>query len=473
MKRLAYILLMMFLVAAQAAAQDVNVVDVVCQKSERTYRIDGEEDSVWEWKLEFEEDDGTITEVVPMLFEANDFSEERNGDYIWGSEITILWDLSSGSLDPGIYNLSVEQTSIHGCINHQFGQIEVIPAPTAFAGNDMTVCATDVVFLENATAKNYLSLMWIAPTESGGTFSDLEALNPTYYPSENDIENGEVELWLVALSDSPTGGCDEAVSVIKITLLSPQLVITSPDAVCEPGAVDLTDEKITAGSDDDLTFTYWEDEDMTEALGNPEGVSQAGTYYIRAEAQNGCYAVETVEVTIYPAPDTPDLVVTQPDCTVQTGSIEVTAPLGTEYTYSIDGEDFQTEVSFADLTPGDYSITVMDENGCTAKEDVTIDVIPGLPQLVITSPDAVCEPAAVDLTDEEITAGSDDDLTFTYWEDEDMTEALGNPEGVSQAGTYYIRAEAQNGCYAVETVEVTIYPAPDTPDLVVTQPDCT
>jgi hypothetical protein len=72
-------------------------------------------------------------------------------------------------------------------------------------------------------------------------------------------------------------------------------------------------------------------------------------------------------ITINAVPDAPEVPVLagrQPDCDNPLGSIEVTSPLGAEYTYSIDGTTFQSDPLFADLTPGDYTITVKNEDGC-------------------------------------------------------------------------------------------------------------
>jgi hypothetical protein len=73
-------------------------------------------------------------------------------------------------------------------------------------------------------------------------------------------------------------------------------------------------------------------------------------------------AYQCRNITINAVPDAPEVPVlagnVQPDCDNPLGSIEVTSPLGAEYTYSIDGTTFQAEPLFAGLTPGDYTITV-------------------------------------------------------------------------------------------------------------------
>jgi hypothetical protein len=47
-------------------------------------------------------------------------------------------------------------------------------------------------------------------------------------------------------------------------------------------------------------------------------------------------------------------------CTVATGSITVTAPLGAQYTYSIDGTNFQASPTFNTLAPNGYTVTVQE-----------------------------------------------------------------------------------------------------------------
>jgi len=88
--------------------------------------------------------------------------------------------------------------------------------------------------------------------------------------------------------------------------------------------------------------------------------------------------------------------------------------------------------------------------------------------LMIANPAAVCEPETIDLTVSEITAGSTDGFTFTYWLDEACTQELANPEAVAESGTYYIKGTSPMGCVEIAPVVVTIYPAPE---FIVTNPD--
>jgi hypothetical protein len=83
---------------------------------------------------------------------------------------------------------------------------------------------------------------------------------------------------------------------------SPNLVVNQPAPACEPATVDLTDPAITAGSDPQLDYSYWEDAAAAVSLSNPEAVT-TGTYYIKAtDPETGCFAVQEVNVTVNPAP---------------------------------------------------------------------------------------------------------------------------------------------------------------------------
>ncbi|WP_168187530.1 Ig-like domain-containing protein, partial [Pedobacter sp. G11] len=75
------------------------------------------------------------------------------------------------------------------------------------------------------------------------------------------------------------------------------LVITNPATVCAPGAVNLTDPAVTAGSDAGLTFTYFTDAAGTIPLANPSAVATSGTYYIKA-VSGSCTNIKPVAVSV-------------------------------------------------------------------------------------------------------------------------------------------------------------------------------
>jgi hypothetical protein len=54
------------------------------------------------------------------------------------------------------------------------------------------------------------------------------------------------------------------------------------------------------------------------------------------------------------------------------GTLTVTSPIGSGYTYSIDGTAFQASVNFSMLAAGNYTVTAKNADGCTGKVDVSI-----------------------------------------------------------------------------------------------------
>ena len=100
----------------------------------------------------------------------------------------------------------------------------------------------------------------------------------------------------------------------------------------------------------------------------------------------------------------------------------------------------------------------------TFRIPVTVTILPGAPNLVITDPAAVCAPNTVDITLPAVTAGSDAG-TLTYWTDAGATNPLASPTSVG-TGIYYIQLDVA-GCTAVEAVNVTVSPLPN---LVITDP---
>jgi len=55
------------------------------------------------------------------------------------------------------------------------------------------------------------------------------------------------------------------------------------------------------------------------------------------------------------------------------GTITVTSPIGSGYTYSIGGTVFQTSTNFFTLAAGSYTLTAKNEAGCTGKITIAIN----------------------------------------------------------------------------------------------------
>ncbi|MGB4084971.1 MAG: gliding motility-associated C-terminal domain-containing protein, partial [Bacteroidales bacterium] len=85
---------------------------------------------------------------------------------------------------------------------------------------------------------------------------------------------------------------------------------------------------------------------------------------------------------------------------------------------------------------------------------VVINARPGAPRVIINNPPVICENETTDLTDPAVTAGSDPNLTFTYWTDAEATEAYTTPQA-APAGIYYIMGTSTAGYYSIRPVVVT------------------
>ncbi|MDP2161424.1 MAG: lamin tail domain-containing protein, partial [Flavobacterium sp.] len=107
----------------------------------------------------------------------------------------------------------------------------------------------------------------------------------------------------------------------------------------------------------------------------------SGNYTLTVlDVVTGCVS-SSVNVVINPIPanpNAPTLSVQQPTCFQPLGSIQVQTPVGTNFSYALNGGAFQQSPIFSGLVPGNYSVTVQDvTTGCVSTP--TAQVINNLP----------------------------------------------------------------------------------------------
>jgi uncharacterized repeat protein (TIGR01451 family) len=100
-----------------------------------------------------------------------------------------------------------------------------------------------------------------------------------------------------------------------------------------------------------------------------------GDHILRVKDDKGCLsAPTTVNVPVAPGSETVTGTITNPTCAdPNIGVITITAPLGANYTYSINGIEYVTSPIFTDLEAGTYTITVRNNtNGCVTPKSFTL-----------------------------------------------------------------------------------------------------
>ncbi len=163
-----------------------------------------------------------------------------SGDGTFNDTAIISPTYTPGSNDilAGGVTLSLTALGVGTCPDSTDSMVLTITTQsTSFAGADGEICEVSSYLIADATASNYDTLYWT--TSGSGSFSDTNAVNPTYFPSPGDILDGFVILTL----NTSNGLCSLVSDNMTLSITAQAVVYAGADAsICETaGSYTLSD----------------------------------------------------------------------------------------------------------------------------------------------------------------------------------------------------------------------------------------
>lgn len=178
----------------------------------------------------------------------------------------------------------------------------------------------------------------------------------------------------------------------------------------------------------------------------------AGTYNIVVTDANGCEVTQTESLSNSGGPTIDNIAVTSSSCTIDDGTIIVSASGGTgtlEYS-SDNGTTFQNNNTFTDQGAGSYNIVVKDINGCETTGTATITQADAPDIALISSKNVTCNGGNDGSIEIEASNGTP---AYSYnWSPNGGTNAIANN---LSAGTYTVEVTDASGCTETRTVTIT------------------
>lgn len=256
--------------------------------------------------------------------------------------------------------------------------------------------------------------------------------------SANDLAAGVTN---VTIADA--NGCTDNITITINSINAPIAYLSADSVLCFGGLTGITMVDSVSGNGG---YAY----NWTDAQGNPIGQVgstatglAAGTYFVEVTDQNGCVSVESIAVD-EPASPVVILVdaITSPLCNASSeGSIAVTVNGGTgTIDYQWNTSPVQTTSTASNLSEGSYTITVQDQNGCSA--DSTIELSAPSPLALST---VVTDVSCFEGNDGEIAVvvqGGTPTYTYGWMGTSSATATAGN----LASGSYTAVVVDANGC---------------------------
>lgn len=337
----------------------------------------------------------------------------------------------------GSYSVSLSTTD-NGCTaTASSTTITIGTRPTAYAGNDTTVCSGTSVQL-GAAATAGVTYAWTpAANLSGATAAD-----PVF--SQTNTSGAAVvnNYMLIA-----TGGCaDTAYVNVTVTPVSPMTIAASgPVSFCQGDSVVLSDN--LAPQSDYL----WSSGDTTATI----TVRNSGTYTLTAHDAAGCAYISNPSVTVTanakPAPVlAPNGEVDQSCPGMSDGSLTVTTATGTApYTYTWNTTPAQSGPTASGLDPGIYTVSVSDANNCTGSVSYTVQAAPAIALDIDSLQNLSCNSQSDGHIHAVVLGGT---APASYlWSTGATTQGIYH----LPAGSYSVTATDAHGCTVDSTVAIT------------------
>ena len=240
---------------------------------------------------------------------------------------------------------------------------------------------------------------------------------------------------------SDANGCTatDAVTIGQITAIS---VSISGTNVTSCGLSDGTAAIVITGGATPISV-LWSTGETTDSI---SGLS-AGLYTVSVIDSMGCAGGSTNILITEPPSLTAVIVGTDlSSCGAGDGSA-IAAVAGGVAPYQYIWSNGDSTSSISGLPAGTHSVTIIDANGCTASDAVTLTE-PAAFTTIVTGTDATCNLGTDGYADLTTTGGVS---PFNYlWSNGDMLEDIG---GLA-AGTYYVDITDANGCAASDSVVI-------------------
>jgi len=308
-----------------------------------------------------------------------------------------------------------------------------------------------------------------APTGTGLTYSidgsDYSNTTGTF----SAIASGNYVVTVKSASGCVSPSANTTVDAQPAVPVVPTVAITQPTCTVETATITVTAPLATG-------YTYSiNGTDYTNTTGTFSGVAAGTTYSVTVKTAAGCTSsAATAVVNAKSAlPAKPSVTVTPPTCTVPTGEITVSAPVGSGLTYSIDGSTYQASNTFSGVAAGTYHVTVINASGCVSADSaVTIASAPATPaKATVTISNPTCTVTTGTIT---VSAPTGSGLTYSI-NGTDYTNTSGTFTGVAAGATYAVSVKNADGCVGADTSVSIVAPtaAPEIPTVTIVQPTCT
>ena len=349
------------------------------------------------------------------------------------------------SLTPGVTYSITAKDNLTGCISAALPlTISTIPAAPAIPIASITTqpnCTTPTGTI-TVTAPAGATIVYSAggAYQASGTFTGLTA--GTAYS--------------VTAKDNSTG-CISAATNLTINNIIP--VVTPTATVTVQPSCTISTGSITVTAPVSATIQYSVG-GAYQTAGLFTGLTPGITYSVTAKDNlSGCVSAP-LALTINAIPAAlaiPTASITaQPNCTVTTGTITITAPVGASIQYSLGVTyPYQAGRIFTNLTPGaTYLVTAIDNlSGCISGAlPLTINAIPVTPQPSVTSPVTYCQNAV----SAPLTATGSNLLWYDNLTGGNALPGAPSPSTTTAGNTFYYVTQTLNGCESTPRRAITV-----------------
>lgn len=240
-------------------------------------------------------------------------------------------------------------------------------------------------------------------------------------------------------------GCVTATSVVVNSTSGLSATANVTDAACYGASTGVIDITVTGGNS---PFTYlWSNNSTSQDLSN----ISAGTYSLLITDNTNCTFFISATVN-QPQQITLNFVTQNPLCNNATnGQVLLTVAGGTP-NYSYLWSNNATSANLSNVGSGSYSVTVTDQNNCTANGTVTLSNPPIL-LLGFNTTNATCNGSSTGAIDLNVQGGTP---PYNYlWSNGAQTQDISN----IPAGSYSVTVTDTNNCSAALAINVS-EPAP-------------